>query len=142
MKELQNKSILVIDDDAETRHALQKILSGKGAVVTCAEWAGDAVDILTKRDKRIDLVITDLRMPMISGVTIVYAVHEIFPTLPVIVLTGFTSPDLKEECRKQGAAAFLDKPLRTTQLMQAIGSVLGQTTGERERDLTTRGKRK
>ncbi len=140
MKDLQNKSILVIDDDSETRYALEKILSGKGAAVTCAEWAGDAVDILTKRDKRIDLVITDLRMPMISGVTIVYAVHEIFPNLPVIVLTGFTSPDLKEECRRQGAAAFLDKPLRSAQLMQAIKSVLSEPS--REREIADLGKRK
>ena len=76
---IRNKSVLVVDDDARMLRALDKVLTGEGAVVTCAEWAGDAIDILTERRKRIDLVITDLRMPFVSGLTAVFAIHKIHP---------------------------------------------------------------
>ena len=104
--------------------ALDKVLSGEGAAVTCAMEAAEAVEILTQRQKPIDLVITDLRMPFVTGMTLLYAIHEVFPALPVVVLTAFGSPDVKAECFKQGAAAFMEKPLDTPQLLAAIQSVL------------------
>jgi DNA-binding NtrC family response regulator len=136
MKKLRDKSVLVVDDDAGMLRALDKVLTGEGAVVTRADCAEDAVEILTGRQKRIDLVITDLRMPFVNGITLVYAIHEILPVIPVIVLTAFGSPDVKAECLKQGAAAMLEKPLDTPQLLAAIEDALaprrrvaGATTG-------------
>ena len=84
MKKLHNKSILIIDDDAGMLRALDKVLTGEGATVTCADCAADAMEILTARQKRMDLVITDLRMPFVTGLTVLYAIHEIFPALPVL----------------------------------------------------------
>ena len=74
-----------------------------------------------------DLVIADLQMPLMTGVlkgmTMVYAIHEIFPALPVIVLTASGSPEVKAECLRQGAAAFLEKPLDPAQLLSSIEAV-------------------
>ena len=123
MKKLHNKSILIIDDDAGMLRALDKVLTGEGAAVTCADCAADAMEILTARQKRMDLVITDLRMPFVTGLTVLYAIHEIFPALPVLVLTAFGSPDVKAECLRQGAAGILEKPLATPQLLAAIEDV-------------------
>jgi two-component system response regulator HydG len=123
MKELRDKSALIVDDDPGILRALDKVLSREGAAVACAACAADAVEILTGRKKRIDLVITDLRMPFVTGITVLYAIHEIFPALPVIVLTAFGSADVKAECLRQGAAAFLEKPLDTPQLLTAITGV-------------------
>lgn len=123
MNNLNNKSILLIDDDARMLRALDKVLTGEGAVVTCAQSAGDATEILSAKEKKLDLVVTDLRMPFVTGMTVVYAIHETFPKLPVIVLTAFGSPYVKAECLRQGAAAFLEKPLNTPQLLEAIGTV-------------------
>jgi DNA-binding NtrC family response regulator len=124
MASLRKKSVLVVEDDAAMLRALEKVLSGEGATVTCTGEATEAVEILTRRQKAIDLVITDLRMPLINGITLLYAIHEVFPVLPVIVLTAFGSPDVRAECLKQGAAAFLEKPLNTPQLLAAIESAL------------------
>ncbi len=130
MKKLRGKSILIIDDDPGMLRALGKVLTGEGAVVIEAAWAGDAIEILTARQARIDLVITDLRMPILTGMTVAYAIHEVFPDLPVIVLTAAGSPDLKAECLRQGAAAFLEKPLNTAQLLSTIECVCApQKTG-------------
>lgn len=124
MKRIRDKSVLIIDDDAGMLRALDKVLTGEGAIVTRAIWAGDAVEILTAHQKEFDLVITDLRMPFVTGLTVVYAVHRIYPNLPVIVLTAFGGPDVKAECFRQGASAFLEKPLDTTELMTAVQQVL------------------
>jgi DNA-binding NtrC family response regulator len=117
---IENKSILVIDDDESLLRALEKVLRGEGANVTCTTWAGDAIEFLAKQREKIDLVITDLRMPLVTGMTVVYAVHEVFPELPVIVLTAFGNSELRAECLKEGAVAFLEKPLDTPQLLAAI----------------------
>ncbi|MGO8697490.1 MAG: response regulator [Limisphaerales bacterium] len=123
MKDLNEKTILIVDDDAGMLRALHKVLGGAGAAVTCSETAEDAIEILTARRQRVDLVITDLRMPYVSGMTLLYAIHEIFPFLPIMVLTAFSSSAVKEECLQQGAAAVLEKPLNTPQLLSAIENV-------------------
>jgi len=123
MKNIRDKSVLIVDDDARMLRALDKVLTNEGAVVTRAEWAGDAIDILKERREQIDLVITDLRMPFVSGLTAVFAIHKILPELPIIVLTAFGSPDVKAECLRQGAAAFLEKPLDTPQLLDVVERV-------------------
>ncbi len=125
MTNIRNKSILVIDDDKSLLRALKKVLSSEGANVTCTEWAGDAMEFLTARQKPVNLVITDLRMPLVTGMTVVYAIHEVFPDLPVIVLTAFGNAQLKAECLKEGAVDFLEKPLDTPQLLAAIERALG-----------------
>jgi len=133
MSDLSGKSILVIDDDPGMLRALDKVLSGEGAAVTTAGWAGDAIDILTKRERVFNLVITDLRMPFVSGVTVAYAIHEIFPQLPVIVLTAFGSPDVRDVCREQGAAAFLEKPLDSEELIRTVREALGLVAPARQK---------
>jgi DNA-binding NtrC family response regulator len=122
-KKLHDKSVLIVEDNQGMLRALDKVLTGEGAVVTCAAWAGDAMDVLTARKKQFDLVITDLQMPFVTGITVVYAIHKISPALPVIVLTAFGSPDVEAECLRQGAAAFLEKPLNTPQLLDVIERV-------------------
>lgn len=123
MKNLSDKSILVVDDDKRWLRALDKVLTGEGAAVTRAEWAGDVLDLLTARKTQFDLLITDLRMPFVSGMTVVYSVRKIFPDLPIIVLTAFGSAEVKSECHRLGAVAFLEKPLDSAALMDAIEQV-------------------
>jgi two-component system response regulator HydG len=123
MKKLYDKSVLIVDDDTTMLRALDKVLTGEGAVVTCADSAGDAVEIVTGRQKRIDLVITDLRMPLVTGITMIYAIREILPAMPVIVLTALGSPAIKAECLRLGAMAILEKPMDTPQLLTAINGV-------------------
>lgn len=123
MKKLRGKSILVVDDDVRWLRALGKVLADEGATVIDAQWAGEVLDLLTAREIRCDLLITDLRMPFVNGLTVVYSVRKMFPALPVIVLTAFGSADVKAECLRQGAAAFLEKPLDSAALLDAINGV-------------------
>ena len=99
------------------------MLRSEGLSVSSATEGAEAVEILTQRQKVIDLVITDLRMPFLNGLTLLYAIRQIFPALPVIVLTAYGSPDVKEECLRQGALGLLEKPMETSRLLAAIDDV-------------------
>jgi DNA-binding NtrC family response regulator len=148
MESLRDKSILVVEDDAGLLRALEKVLSNEGCVVTCASWAAEAMDHLADGRKHFDLIITDLRVPFVRGNTIlrmitrwsnsasgvpqpdtegttaVVAVGKTSPVVPIIVITAFGTPEMKAECLAQGAAAFLEKPLNTQELLSAISLVL------------------
>ena len=123
---VNGKSILVIDDDAAMLRALNKVLMSEGAIVGSASWAGEALDHLTARKKHFDLVITDLQMPILGGRTILGAMATALPDVPVIVITAFGNPEVKVQCLRAGAAAFLEKPLDTAQLLDAIDHALSQ----------------
>ena len=121
---LNGKFILIIDDDQAMLRALTKVLAGEGGRVKSACWAGEAMDHLTDKSSRFDLVITDLRMPILGGEIILRAVKNALPRVPVIVISAFGNPDLKAECLRNGAAAFLEKPLETPELLEAVDSAL------------------
>jgi DNA-binding NtrC family response regulator len=133
MNLLRDKCVLIIDDDTGMLRALEKVLTGEGWKVTCATLVGDAIEILAERKTPMDLVITDLRMPCVSGLTGLYGIHTLFPELPVIVLTAFGAPGLGAECLSHGAAAFLEKPLGASQLRAAIKAVLAPPPNEKWR---------
>lgn len=124
MENIRNKNILIVDDDEYMLRALDKTLAGAGALVTSTQWAGDAVEILISREKSMHMVITDLRMPLVNGLTLVYAIHLMFPSVPVVVLTAYGSPDVGAECLRQGAAVVLEKNLDSSQLLVEIKKVL------------------
>lgn len=123
-KDIRHKSVLIVDDDERMLRALDKVLTGEGASVICSSWAGGAIDILTERKARVDLVILDLSMPFISGLTAVCVIHSHYPNLPIVVLTAFGSPTVKTECLRQGAVAFLEKPLDASALIDAVRGAL------------------
>jgi DNA-binding NtrC family response regulator len=124
MRSINGKSVLVVDDDAAMLRALQKVLAGEGASVATASWAGEIMERLDENQGRFDLIITDLRMPILNGESVLRAVKAALPEVPVIVITAFGSPEKQAECRKDGAAAFLEKPLDTPQLLAAIDQVV------------------
>ena len=125
---LCNKSILIVDDDVRLLRALGKVLSDEGAATTCVEWADDAFRILTARPKKFDLVITDFRMPFVSGLQVMQTLREILPKLPIMVLTAYGGPDVQSECMRQGAAAFLEKPVDADQLLATISNLFTSRT--------------
>jgi FixJ family two-component response regulator len=123
---LQNKCVLVVDDDERMLLALDKVLTNEGARVVCSSWAGAAIGILTDRKVRVDLVIIDLRLPIVSGKRAIHVIHGYYPKLPIIVLTGFGSPAVKAECLREGAVAFLEKPLHAATLIEEVSGALFQ----------------
>jgi DNA-binding NtrC family response regulator len=132
MAAFSNKSILIVDDDARMLKALEKVLSQEGASVTCAELAMDAFNAVAARAGEFNLIITDLRMPSVRGERVVQVIHEILPYMPIVVLTAFGGPEVEAACLRQGAVAFLEKPLDTIHLLEVIKQIFdsGKVGGE------------
>jgi DNA-binding NtrC family response regulator len=133
MPNIKAKSILIVDDDAAMLRALTKVLTAEGAVVANASWAGEVMERLADHQGHFDLIITDLRMPILNGESVLGAVKAALPEVPVIVMTAYGSPEAEAECLAKGAAAFLEKPLDTPQLLAAIERVFSTPKPNRER---------
>ncbi len=123
MSSVKGKSILVVDDDAAMLRALSKVLSGEGATVSKASRVDEALKHLADNQRRFDLVITDLCMPDRRR-SVLDVVKAAQPEVPVIVITAFGNPDLRALCLRQGAAAFLEKPVNAVGLLTVIDRVL------------------
>jgi DNA-binding NtrC family response regulator len=121
---VRQKSILAVDDDPAMLRALEKVLSNEGAQVTTAGDALEALKYLRSKQHRFDLVLTDLRMPDGGGWRLLSAMQAEQPQIPVIVITAFGHSRVQTDCRALGAAAFLEKPLDTQQLLAAISTAV------------------
>ncbi len=123
MDELQNKSVLVVDDDPGMLRAMSKVLAGEGMQVTGVSDPVAVVKKLADSEKRFDVVITDLRMPMFSGRGVL-ALASALPELPVIIITAFGGPDVETQALRLGAFAFLEKPVAAAQLIEVVRRAL------------------
>ena len=88
MDELHDKSVLVVDDDPGMLRAMTKVLANEGMQVTGVSDPVAVVKKLADSEKRFDVVISDLRMPMFSGRGVL-ALAGALPELPVIIITAF-----------------------------------------------------
>jgi DNA-binding NtrC family response regulator len=126
MDELQDKSVLVVDDDQGMLRAMTKVLASEGMQVTSVSDPVAVVKRLADSEKRFDLVITDMRMPMFSGRGVL-ALTSALPKLPVIVITAFGGADVEAQTLGLGAFAFLEKPVSAAQLREVVRRALARS---------------
>jgi len=110
--------ILVIDDEAAQRDAIAGFLRKKGFSVHTAANGTAGVEFVA--DTHVDLVLTDFRMPDITGEEVLVAVREINPAIPVIVITAFGSVESAVGIMKQGAFDYVQKPVDLDELLLTI----------------------
>lgn len=115
-------TLLIIDDEKNIREGLGANFEMEGYNVKLAENGQQGLDFISKGD--IDLVITDLRMPGISGEEVLRKVTTETPGIPVIVLTGHGSIDSAVDAMRNGAYDFLTKPLNLDQLTMIVKRAL------------------
>src|SRR5438034_10997603 len=123
MDKLHDKSVLVVDDDPGMLRAMTKVLASKGMQVTGVSDPVAVVKKLADFEKRFDVVITDLRMPMFSGRGVL-ALASALPELPVIIITAFGGSDVEAQALRLGAFAFLEKPVAAAQLIEVVKRAL------------------
>jgi DNA-binding NtrC family response regulator len=123
MSELQGKFVLVVDDDPGMLRAMASVLARQDMQVTCISDPVAVAKTLADSERRFDLVITDLRMPMFSGRGVL-ALAGALPNLPVIIITAFGGPDVEAQALRLGAFAFLEKPVAAAQLIEVVQRAL------------------
>ena len=130
-KRINNKNLLIIDDEQETLDLLQIAMERKGYNVytaSCWEEATDQIERLENKKQRIDVVILDIMMPVRSGFDILRALHVVLvPLPPVIILSAVTGIEQQIQARDLGATKYLTKPTTPAKLSDAINSVFTQT---------------
>ncbi len=108
-----NRAILIVDDDRNTREGLNRALKSS-YLVHLAQDAGTALDIL--KANHIDLILSDVRMPGLTGIELLAEVREKYPEIPFVLLTAYGSVETAVEAMKAGAYDFLTKPVNLDHL--------------------------
>jgi len=114
--------ILIVDDSETTLEVLQRNLTAAGYRVFTALGVAEAVEILD--GATLDLVITDLKMPKVSGLDLIRHVRENFKDTEVMMITGYPSIEGAVNAIKTGAEEFLAKPFTDEELLSAVQRAL------------------
>ncbi|MDD4101306.1 MAG: sigma-54 dependent transcriptional regulator [Kiritimatiellae bacterium] len=112
--------ILIVDDEARILLLLQSLLRANGHDTVTAKDGNGALDIV-RNDEALDLVITDLRMAPMDGMTLFREIKNLRPEMPVILLTAYASVETAIEAMKCGAFDYLTKPFKVDELLAAVG---------------------
>ncbi len=116
------KKILIVEDDPVVRDSLEEFLRLNSFTVLAVNNAPEALKILMKTD--FDLVLTDLVMPDMDGISMTKAIRSLNKDIPVLVMTGFASIEYAVEAIKAGATDFITKPLKLDHVVFIINRVL------------------
>ncbi len=116
--------LLVVDDEKNIREGLGKVLEMEGYAVFLASDGLEALEIIKGGD--IDLIITDLKMPNLSGAELLKRSNDLFPHLPVIILTGHGTIENAVQAMRDGAYDYLTKPINMDHFMLLVKRALSQ----------------
>jgi putative two-component system response regulator len=110
--------ILLVDDDPFILEAALRVFSGQQYAVTACSNAHDAEEEMRGND--FDVVLTDVKMPGVSGLDLLEKIHNANPHLPVILMTAYADLDLAVEAIKKGAFDFIIKPYHPEYLIHSV----------------------
>ena len=129
---MKRETILIVDDEPSMRLALSESLESCGYEICTSE---DGVDALKKfHDDRFSVVITDMRMPKMSGMEVLRGIKKISPRTPVIVITAYGTVNTAIEAMKEGASDFIMKPFSLEHLESVIKGAVAEN-GEKKDEL-------
>ncbi|MCI0411898.1 sigma-54 dependent transcriptional regulator [bacterium] len=121
---MKKKRVLFVDDDREMRQLIIDFFHSEGYKITEAANGKDALEHLS--DEEFDVVITDLRMQEMDGLTLLRQIRTASPNLPVILITAFGSIETAVEAIKEGATNFIPKPLKMQTLKAIVDKAVDQ----------------
>src|ERR1700689_2951586 len=118
----ERKQVLIVDDEPNLRKILSAQLSRDGYEVMTAEDGEQGLAML--KEHHIDLVITDLKMPKVDGMTLLKRALELEPELPIVLITAHGTIDTAVEALKSGAFDFVTKPFDKDEVRQIVAKAL------------------
>jgi CheY-like chemotaxis protein/anti-sigma regulatory factor (Ser/Thr protein kinase) len=123
---LNGETILVVDDEADTRFLVQRILEERGATVLLAASASEALTLIAR--EKVDLMVSDIGMPGMDGYQLIEQVRALDSRrsgpLPAIAVTAYARPEDRQRSLLAGYQAHIPKPLEARELIAAIASLL------------------
>ena len=123
---LENKTILVVDDNEDIRNLLKAILEQAGASVTAARSVREAIDVF--RNSPPHAVVLDIRLGASDGYALIGEIRKINAeyrgSTPAIAVTGYASPEDEERAMSAGFTAYFSKPFEPDDIVRTISAVL------------------
>lgn len=119
---IEGTKILLVDDNSEIVDILTDFLSMNGCIIYKASTGREALEVLGRAE--IEIVILDIRLPDISGISLLDTIKVKNPTVGVIMITGYHDPNLIVEAMKKGASDFLIKPFEFDKLILVMMRVV------------------
>lgn len=121
--------VLLAEDDDELRELLVTELTAAGFKVTGCSDAVDLVNILegyleNRAPMEYDLIVSDIRMPWLSGMELLKALNDYIGFPPVVLITAFGDEETHRKAKALGAAAVLDKPFEMATLVRTVRTIL------------------
>jgi two-component system chemotaxis response regulator CheY len=119
------KTVLSVDDSASVRQMVKLTLTAAGYDVV---QANDGAEGLAKaRDKAVDMVLTDVNMPVMNGLALIRELRQLpsYKGVPIIFLTTESDDSMKREAKAAGATGWITKPFQQEQLIAVVKKVLG-----------------
>lgn len=121
------QTILVVDDELSMREFLKILLEKEGYRTLAASNGSEALSIV--KQQPVDLVISDIRMPVMSGLELLAALKEETPALPVIMITAFASPEDAVTAMKENAFDYITKPFDVDEIKRVIIAATSRSNG-------------
>jgi PAS domain S-box-containing protein len=122
-------TVLVVEDQVQVRRSLTRLLQDAGYEVESAENAEQAISVARKRGGRIDLLVTDVIMPGVSGIELCRRMRVLYPSLAVLLVSGYAGGEINLHTELGDNVQFLQKPFDAVSLTSAARIVLTQARG-------------
>ncbi|WP_061930906.1 response regulator [Aureimonas sp. AU22] len=123
--------ILIAEDDTGIRLLVARALRLEGHDVLVAEDGEMAVDILAEENGAFDLLLSDIRMPGMTGIELAHAAHATFPELPILLMTGYAEQKEAAEDLSAFILGVVEKPFTISEIRQRVAQALrGTAAGE------------
>jgi len=110
MSEEHRKTILVVDDEPDIRLVMEDLLMDEYNVLTASDGM-EALEIIAENQDKIDLVITDIKMPRMDGMNLLKEIKTRYPEIGVMMLSAYGDTRTAEKAIKKGACDYIPKPL-------------------------------
>ncbi len=122
--DIEKKRILIVDDEEDLTWSISKRLAkdGDSLEIICTNSGSSALEMLSKY--KVDLLVTDIRMPGISGLQLLNEVKVRYPQTPVIVMTAYGSLEVKKVLEHLKKTGYIEKPFEINELRKLIYSLL------------------
>lgn len=119
------KVVLNVDDSASVRQMVKLTLSGAGYEVIQANDGSEG--LARARDTVVDMVVTDLNMPNMNGLTLICELRKLpaYKGVPILFLTTESDEEMKKQAKAAGATGWITKPFQQDQLVAVVKRVLG-----------------
>ena len=119
--------ILLVDDEESVLRTVGMLFRSEGHEVVPIREGQKAIDMI-KSEERFDLLLADIRMEPVDGMQVIKMAHELRPAMPIVVISAYCSEKTVRQAISLGCSAYVKKPFRTEEVLEAARKALGPTS--------------